>query len=603
MSADPTTGDPASIRSLATSLQNDAKDIRSAAKKVTTEAGKATDAVWSGSAKGGFVSTATQVTSSAERTATHVDNTVSVLLDYATRVEQIQQDAQTIKSQQLRNDQDIASNARQAEKLAQSDDDNSGLQSAMVAGQATSLRATKAALEQSWQELISRRKAADADAASKLATTDVVGAIPPSSATIKGMSDQQLFDFLKGLKPEEVAALAGDKALADRLAGVNDPEAVAKWWAGLGGDQGKGSYDDHSALQDAFVAAFPAVIGNLNGAAYWARDTANRAELARQKKASDERLAHLQDQVNAAISAGLRPYDLETALEAERDLNGKLENFASAARGSQLPKSGQWRNVPVQVLSFTMGNPPLGAIALGNMDTAANVSYVVPGMATSMGDSTVLQRGVRNLKAAQNEVTGDPSATAVVAWINYDTPANFTVDPSQVLHDDKADAGARQLAADLSGFRATRGQAPALNVVGHSYGTTTASITLAAQDNLNVQSFVNLGSAGIPTWIHGTGDIHAQHVYAGTGDESTAPWGRYLSGRTDPSTGGFGAKDLPTGTEALPVPGGGAGPYKVLHGVTVHDPVKHRGDGDPYGYLDADTSSVANTAAATLNPW
>ncbi|OII13085.1 hypothetical protein BIU97_03985 [Curtobacterium sp. MCBA15_009] len=601
MTADPTAGSPAGIRSLATALQQDATAIRSASSRTSAEAGSVSDADWTGAAKGSFVSTAGDVAASAERTATHVDNAVSALLAYATRIEQIQRDAAVIAAQQQHTADQLSLNAKRADKLAGSDDVTDAVQLGALAGQQAVLQTTKAALERSWDDLVSQRKAADAQAVSALGTTDVVGVIPPSTAAVNAMSGPELLAYLKGLHPEELAALAGNTAIADKLAALDDPDAVAKWWSDLGGEQGKGSYDDHSAAQDALLAAFPAAMGNLNGVAYWARDTANRTELQRQKAASDKRLADLEAAVADAVAKNLRPYDLASKLEDERQLNKQLENFASAARGSQLPNGPEWQNVRVQVVSFTAGKPPLGAISLGNLDTVDNVSYVVPGMGTTMGDSTVLQRAARNIKEVQDGITGDPSETAVVAWVNYDTPVMATVDPFEVLSNKKAEAGAERLVDDLSGFRASRGDSPVLNVVGHSYGTTTASIALSEDADLHVQSFVSLGSAGIPTSIHSADDIHAEHVYAGTGDESVAPLGRWGSRRTDPSDADFGAEPLGTGSDDVNVPGlGSSGSEK---GVTVHDPLKHVDAGDPYGYLDRKTSSVFNTGVATLAPW
>ncbi|MFZ6993473.1 alpha/beta hydrolase [Curtobacterium sp. RRHDQ66] len=601
MSADPTAGDPQSIRSVAQRLQQRSSKIRTASSRVHRQAEVVSDGEWKAKNKASFVSAAAEIGSGGERIAGHVDRAATVLIAYAARIEQIQTEAQTIKAAQSRNHQDLTSNARAVDKLQQSDADDAPAKMLGLSAEAAGLQVSKVALEQSWQDLVARRKAADAETASKLGESEVIGAFATSAATITGMTDAQLLAFLSGLKPEEVAAFAGDKALADRLGKVSDPKAVAKWWSDLGGDDGKGSKGAHSAAQDAFIAAFPAVIGNLNGVAYWARDTANRAELRRQKHESDLRLADLHTRVNAAVERGLHPYDLANELQAERDLNKKLENFASAARGSQLPHDAAFRNQPVQIVSFRMGNPPLGAISVGDLDAAANVSYVVPGMATTMGDSTVLQRAARNIKEVQNAFTGDPSETAVVAWINYDTPVNALVDPFQVLSDDKANAGADRLAADLEGFRATRSDDTVLNVIGHSYGTTTASLALAHAADLHVQSFVNLGSAGIPTSIHDAGDLHAEHVYAGTGDESVAGLGRFGSGRTDPSSPSFGAEPLGTGSKTLGPSGAVAG--SDVHGVTVHDPIKHKDTDDPYGYLDRKTSSLLDTATATLNPW
>ncbi len=591
MTTDPTSGDPASIRAIAATLQRRAGEIRTAAGRVQRQAEAVSAGEWTGKSRTPFVHAAADVSTGGERVATQVDQVATVLTTYAARVEQIQDEARTIKAAQARNQHDAVTNSRSTQKLQDSHAVDVAAQLGGLAVEAASLTASKRTLDQSWDDLVARRKAADAETASKLRSSDAIGAFSASTSSISGMSDSRFLTFLAGLRPEEVAAFAGNTTIAARLAGLKDPDAVAKWWSGLGGEHGKGTAGEHTVAQAAFITAFPAAVGNLNGVAYWARDVANRSELARQKQASDDRLTDLENAVDRAVARGERPYDLAQQIAAERVLNKQLENFASAARGSQLQEMEKWDDVPVQVLSFTMGHPPLGAIALGNIDSAENVSYVVPGMGTTIGDSTVLQRGVRNLKEAQFRVTRDLDDTAVVAWVNYDTPLDVLQNPDQVMQEEKAEAGARRLVADLDGFRAVRGPDATLNVVGHSYGTTTASIALAMQADLHVQSFVNLGSAGIPEWIPNAEALHAAHVYAGTGHEPIAPAGRYLSGRSDPSSGAFGAEPIQTG------------PSSSGEGVNVHDPLKHSPDNDKYGYLDSGTSSLNETAKATLTPW
>lgn len=584
MSADPTTGSPAGIRSLATAVQQDAADIRSASATTTSKAGSISDADWSGSAKGSFVSTAGDVAASAERTAAHVDATVTALLTYATRVEQIQRDADVIKAQQQHNADELALTTKRADKLAGSDDDVDAVQLGAIAGQQAALRVTGAALDRAWQDLVTRRKAADAEAVSKLGATDVVGVVPPSNAVIKAMSGPELLAFLKGLQPEELAALAGNRAIADGLAGLDDPKAVAKWWNGLGDGHGKGSYDEHSAAQDALLAAFPVAMGNLNGVAYWARDTANRTALASELSSAKDRAERLRAQRNGPSWSPALEQDLA---DAEKRLQ-QLTNLSSAAEhGTNLP------GYRTQLVAFRPGHPPLGAVSVGDLDTAKNTTFVVPGMSTTLGDTTVVLRAARNLVAEQRGLGADD--TAAVAWINYDAPVNFPDNPNEVLRDDKARVGGHQLALDLAGYRATVGQDTVLNVAAHSYGTTTAAIGLQeGGKDLGVNSMVNLGSAGMPWTVPNAAATHADHVYAGTGDESIAVLGRVGSARFDPEFPLFGAEHLETGPET--------GPGGPLAGVTAHDPVlhKHEGESGPKGYFDLGTSSLYNTAKATL---
>jgi pimeloyl-ACP methyl ester carboxylesterase len=156
-----------------------------------------------------------------------------------------------------------------------------------------------------------------------------------------------------------------------------------------------------------------------------------------------------------------------------------------------------------------------------------------------------------------------------------------------------ANAGADRLAADLGGFRATRPDAH-LNVVAHSYGSTTASITLHDHADLGVNSFVTLGSAGIPVHIPNAGAIHAEHMYAAQAEErfNVAHIGQVLSypERIDPTFKPFGATEI----DASHVEG--------TSDVNVHDLYVNPNDAEDadHGYLDLDTNTLIETAKATL---
>lgn len=579
MIADPTAGDPRSIRSVALRLQQRSSGIRSASNEVRQQAAVITDGEWKAKNKTSFIAAAVEVGAGGERIASHVDRAATVLIAYATRIEQIQSEAQSIKAAQDRNHDDLSANARAVEKLRESDADDASVRVLGLSAVAAGLQVSKVALEQSWQDLVVRRRAADAEAASKLGESEVIGAFATSAAAITGMTDEQLLAFLSGLGPEEIAAFAGNTALADRLRKVLDPKAVADWWSGLGGDDGKGSRDAHSAVQEAFIAAFPVVVGNLNGVAYWARDSANRITLKSALADAKQRVQALEAQRNGP---GWSPA-LEAQLADATKYRDQLQNFDAGRRKHyDLNREGVR-----QLTSLTLGPPPLGAISIGDLDTAANATYVVPGMGTTLQDSTRLLLAAANLRNAQSLFTTDD--TAVVAWIGYETPGPIAGGDPSVLYDGKAHKGAPLLSAELEGYRASVGPDTKLNVVAHSYGTTMSSIAVSQSPDLGVNSYVALGSAGIPIDVPNAASLHADHVYAGTGDEWVAPGGRIGSGRNDPDSFGFGAEHLDVG------PGSGN------EGVNAHDPLRHDDDEnrDKWGYFDEGTKSLLSTAEAT----
>lgn len=374
-----------------------------------------------------------------------------------------------------------------------------------------------------------------------------------TARSVSLMSDAEFLKWLSALTPDEIRALGSDQTIADRLAAMDDPEQVAAWWEAAGGDSGRGSADDFSVTQDALVAAFPAVLGNLNGVAYWARDRANRSELQRLIRG-----AHGDD------------------LQAYKNIRASLGKYEG-----------------VQLLTLVPQHPPLAAVSIGDLDTARNVTYVVPGMDSDTRNMTVVEKAAYNLQGSQLDYAED---AAVVAWINYQTPTTATV-----LHGDLARAGAIRLGEDLAGFNASRGATKgSLNVVGHSYGSTTSSITLAAHD-YGVDSYVVAGSAGVEHEIRTADDIHAGQVFAAQAPRTVQPFpgdnwswvGQAFSmTRRDPASPSFGATWLPTA---------GVPDDPTMHGVNRHDPIwnnddDHRGQ---YGYFDENTESLTNIGRAT----
>lgn len=154
------------------------------------------------------------------------------------------------------------------------------------------------------------------------------------------------------------------------------------------------------------------------------------------------------------------------------------------------------------------GKPILAAVAVGNPDTATNVSVTVPGVGSTTGGS--LPGMVTEARNLQREVqrqlgnAGLPGSVATIAWMGYDPPPNAvnTLSPSDAwatMTDDQARVGAPSLSSYLEQVRANNptGQ---LTLLGHSYGSLTSSLALqdlAAQGVHPVNDVVFYGSPGL----------------------------------------------------------------------------------------------------------
>ena len=325
----------------------------------------------------------------------------------------------------------------------------------------------------------------------------------------------------------------------------------------------------------------PQLIGNLEGVDYTDRDKANRIYLARALASTTKRVAS-------------KPQD-ETAQFRLRALKAVKATLA----GPRKPRR--------YLVELTPAPRPLAAVAVGNPDTAMQVTFDVPGMGTYADDMQLWTQAAQNVYDEQGKA-GAPANRSVIAWIGYVTPPPG-IDAALGAY---AARGAPRLVAALRGFKVSRDGAVGvdLSVVAHSYGTTTAANALASA-RLGVFSFVMLGSAGIEENIRDARALHCEHVYAGEAvGDTQAQWGRLT--RRDPRAPSFGATILHVEGSSGKLP------------VTAHEPIKHSNwNNDPtsaayakltdmnelakkysdhvttFGYLDAGTESLANAATAT----
>lgn len=391
-------------------------------------------------------------------------------------------------------------------------------------------------------------------------------------------SASQILDALAGADgPSLRAVLRAKPTLAEVLARA-EPAAVAPWWAALS-----------AAQQNALISTAPAVIGNLGGVAYAARDRANRLWLrtqladARAALAEAEKTPSYWELVGGYATASAVAERLERARARVAGLEG-IEAALVVPEGRALR----------YLMSLTADAPPLAAIAIGNLDTADTITFAVPGMGTTSRDMSDWTRAAQNLASMQDRVDNDRSH-AVVSWVGYRTPPVPLIEGgSDVMETAFAETGAAKLADALRGVEAIR-PAAELNLVAHSYGTTTASIALTSE-GVHADAFVTLGSAGLPPDIDQATDLHAGAVFSGqaqdvlvidpAGGDGWAWTGRLSAAHPiDPIGPRFGAHQF--GVD------GGDG----LRPVTDHGVSTPQGT----GYLDLETESLLNVALATTN--
>ncbi|MBT1546046.1 alpha/beta hydrolase [Curtobacterium aurantiacum] len=350
---------------------------------------------------------------------------------------------------------------------------------------------------------------------------------------------------------------------------------VAALWAGLG----------YSAADANDLRALPlpvlSVLGNLEGVDYWARDTANRVVLDARIRAAEQEVEDLRSTV---------AYDNGTSWMLASENLEALRAIDTASQFEQGSKAGERF-----IVSLTDDVPPLAAVSVGDLDTADNVTWAVPGMGSDTTGMVGWTDSAQHLYDQQAD-TG-PEDRAVISWMGYKTPPQPVVSGKLdfgVLGSDYAETGGDQLAASIRGLDAVRqDDGPTTNVVAHSYGSTTSAYALT-QSGVQVDSFTTIGSAGLPNSIEDADDLNADHVYAGQARDVWAidpekgdqwAWTGRLSPvhSQDPTDPDFGAT-------AFGADGSGALNPVEDHGTHTED---------ERGYLDPNTESLTNIGFAT----
>ncbi|WP_022906248.1 alpha/beta hydrolase [Curtobacterium sp. B18] len=587
---EPDVGDPAGITALGKHWHDRADAVQDALAKIASASDVTASPTWKGDAQTRFAALLDEMRPSASGLVALFDAAGDAFDQYAKDVQRIKDDADAIRLQrgtvaaELAGQQLTLPTLRSAAKA----DDATEADARSLANAERAIADAgdrSAALDAQWEQLVQDRTTADQALLRVITGPETLGRLGSIEGRGVGASDDDLASMLASLSPTELGALLMlDRTLADRIADMS-PDEVAALWKTLGG--GKDTTGaEHTAAQDALIASLPAVVGNLAGLPAWARDRANRMTLVSAVAQAEQDLADAKERreglgwpASQAADQGIEA--AQANLDAYRNIEKTLASTKKPGRAL--------------LTLATDHKPPLAAVAVGDVDTAENVTYMVPGMGTTTKDTSGWTTAAQNLWQTQELSNAAGTSHAVVAWMNYEAPP---VPPASlgVLHGDAARTGADRLAGDLQGFRASRDEQPVLNLVGHSYGTTTAANALH-DHGVHVDAFVSVASAGLENSIHGAKDLGADHVYAGQGTDGIpfsgdkrddwAGTGRMLSGRQDPMQPSFGAETF--GTNGGADTDGG--------GVTTHDPLGYRGD---TGYFNLNTESLRNVARATF---
>jgi hypothetical protein len=309
------------------------------------------------------------------------------------------------------------------------------------------------------------------------------------------------------------------------------PQDVADWWAA------------HTAAEKITLSGDTMLagrLGSLDGLPTDVRDRVNRGALARRCAAFAAALAQVEASLARAEPAAFGPIVRERSLLlAEHRVDLRVAEQLRALDGWLDPVTGKaLRGELLLDQPDRWGGKGRVSIAIGRVDGAAHVAYVVPGLGVRADpDLPGLVSSAHNIYAEARRLAPE-TAVAVVAWLGYDTP-RWT----DVAFDARARAGAALFARDIDGLRAGRSDHPPhLTVIGHSYGSTTASLGIR-RAVAHVDDAVFVGSPGVEAERAADLPVPARHVWVGaaSGDEVS----RLSRFGVDPAAAVFGGHRFP----------------------------------------------------------
>ncbi|WP_354640156.1 alpha/beta hydrolase [Kitasatospora camelliae] len=317
-----------------------------------------------------------------------------------------------------------------------------------------------------------------------------------------------------------------------------DATSVAAFFAGL-----------TQAETDRLVAAYPLVVGNLDGAPLELRYRANRV----------------------AITAEV---ERARARAADRNLDATARALATARADDSAHLLARGR----QILAFDPRGRGLVSEVFGDLARAERVAVLVPGSDADLGhfDQAVeplrSPAGMARALHSEERAQAPGTPTAVIAWTGYVTPSGLGPD---AVTSRLADVGAPRLKRLLDGLAVTSHPAAPPTLLCHSYGSVVCGtaapgihrdrptdVVAFGSPGMGVDSAADLGT-GVQVWA-------ARNPTDWIGNVPYLEFGGLGHG-SDPTTHAFGAVELAT------------------DGAAGHN-----------GYLSPGTASLRNFASISL---
>jgi hypothetical protein len=472
--------DDAVRRTKATSLRTVITTLQSAQQS-------AQSADWAGKSPAAFVTALHPIFADVQLLATGLDAQADALTAYAGQVQQIKDAQAALQAQRTTAHERLSGLNRQfdaAYRQAQGPyvtDQEAAKQADRIGNKIGDEQAVLRGIDRQWEDLVTRRRAADAACAAALQSGDVLGATAPfTAAAIKSDSPETLLAMLGALSATDLQILL--KAHPELVGKVlqADPDKVKSWWDSL-------AADGNPAEQDALIAGAPAIIGAFGGIPPLVRVAANKINAA----------ARIQR--DETVIKSLKNVSSQMNLIAGSHVDGYEATIAALKKEIKFLKGAVGENPTVQLYLYDPDHSRIIQI-LGtpSADTSHVITYV-PGTFTNI-DSFYDKS---SQQFAAQLLTGYPDAVAFVYKDGVFPGGDDGTDAINYARIGEANDPARALAAgrQLAQFEQGLSTDPTLaaaqsTAIGHSWGLT--NITSSEISGAHYNQVISLSGAGMP---------------------------------------------------------------------------------------------------------
>ncbi|GAC68317.1 alpha/beta hydrolase [Gordonia soli] len=271
------------------------------------------------------------------------------------------------------------------------------------------------------------------------------------------------------------------------------PQQAKAYWDAMDADQ-----------QQQVLREHPDWIGNVDGIPAAVRHQANTSRIDSELTRLEARRDKLEEQLDDHWFGGTFTNEDAELEHVEKKIEDVKKLRELIGEDSWSPENPDGRML--LLMDMQSGEQGMAAVAIGNPDDADHVSVTTPGLDTNIRNSLGSMLGesdaLRDETNRQlNRAGSGAEKVSTISWLGFEPPDNDSSRPPgvpylEVAQQDRAAAGADDLADFYRGLAVTNKDDPHLVALGHSYGSLTQGLALQEPGGHPVDDAIFYGSPG-----------------------------------------------------------------------------------------------------------